>query len=170
MKPTTCLPTAHGPVGANGSHPLRQTLCWTLAGFGLIVVSASAYLLLGGRYLWDVSRGQKLRSLVGHGNEVRAVAFSPDGQSLASGSDDCTVKLWSLPIGRGVITFKTDGRGVTQDYVEAYAWNDLAAKSDQSATKLRDDLEKAMSPEQIAAGYKRAKELRAEIEARSIGK
>jgi TPR repeat protein len=56
------------------------------------------------------------------------------------------------------------GRGVTQDYVDAYAWFSLAAKGDAHATKLLDDLSKAMSPEQIAAGYRRTRELRAEIE------
>jgi hypothetical protein len=40
----------------SGSHPLRQTLCWALAGFGVGVVSASAYLLLGGEYFLFIPR------------------------------------------------------------------------------------------------------------------
>jgi TPR repeat protein len=58
------------------------------------------------------------------------------------------------------------GRGVAQDYVEAYAWLSLGIRSDAHDTKLLDDLSKAMSPEQIAAGYRRTGELREEIEAK----
>ena len=56
MKATTSLPTAREATGTGGSRPLRQTSCWTLAGFGVGVVSATAYLLLGGEYFLFIPR------------------------------------------------------------------------------------------------------------------
>ncbi len=44
--------------------------------------------------LWDVALRKLLVSLEGHQNRVRAVAFSPDRKSLASGGDDATTVLW----------------------------------------------------------------------------
>ena len=39
-------------------------------------------------------------TLKGHTEIIRCVAFAPDGQTLASGSDDHTVKLWDLATGQ----------------------------------------------------------------------
>ncbi len=46
--------------------------------------------------LWDVASGRLLRSLP-HGDEVMAVAFSPDGTLLVSGGYDHQVYLWGVP-------------------------------------------------------------------------
>lgn len=45
------------------------------------------------------------RTLSGHSDVVKSVAISPDGQLLASGSYDQTIKLWSLRTGELLRTF-----------------------------------------------------------------
>src|SRR3954464_9219891 len=44
--------------------------------------------------------------LDGHEDFVRSVAFSPDGKTLVSGSDDRTVKLWDVATGKENATLK----------------------------------------------------------------
>ena len=44
--------------------------------------------------------------LKGHLQAVVALAFSPDGKTLASGSEDRTIKLWNIPSGAGLRTLR----------------------------------------------------------------
>ena len=50
--------------------------------------------------LWDVATREEVRWLRGHTNSIWALAFSPDGKTLASGSADQTVKLWDTVSGQ----------------------------------------------------------------------
>lgn len=51
------------------------------------------YILVYFEKVWDYETGECERTLKGHTNVVQAVAFSPDGQRLASCGADTTVKV-----------------------------------------------------------------------------
>ena len=53
-----------------------------------------------------------LHSLRGHSDWVHSLAISPDGQILASGSFDKTIKLWRLPSGELIHTLSEHAKGV----------------------------------------------------------
>ena len=51
--------------------------------------------------IWDTATGEELVRLPGHASYVFSLAFSPDGETLVSGSGDSTVRLWdAFPVAR----------------------------------------------------------------------
>ena len=80
--------------------------------------------------LWNANTGECLRTLKGHMDHVRSVAFSPDGTLLASGSGDNKIRVWNVNTGECLRTLE----GHT-DYVRSVAF------SPDGKTFSRHDLE-----------------------------
>ncbi len=53
-----------------------------------------------------------VRTIKGHSDWVRSLAISPDGETLASGSFDGTIKLWRLSSGELIDTLSEHSKGV----------------------------------------------------------
>jgi hypothetical protein len=73
--------------------------------------------------LWDLPTHQLIRVLRGHRGDVHTLAFSPDGTSLLSGSEDNTVLSWDVA---DVICSRPSGEGLSTGRL-ADLWSDLAA-------------------------------------------
>ncbi len=75
----------------------------------------------GGFWLWRVlvpPRGTRLLTYRGHSGDVYAVAWSPDGSRIASGSRDDTVQVWEAGTGTALLTYRGHS-----DWVWAVAWS-----------------------------------------------
>ena len=68
---------------------------------------------------------------------VNSVAFSPDGKTLASGSEDATIKLWDVASGKELRTLAGHS-GCVDSVAFSPDGKTLASGSDDSTIKLWD--------------------------------
>ena len=90
--------------------------------------------------------GPESRRFEGHTDRVCAIAFSPDGRHLASGSDDMTLRFWDIATGESTIlqghtgqiqfvAFTPDGRTIVSlAYFDetVMLWNTATGKASHS--------------------------------------
>ncbi|MHC0067053.1 WD40 domain-containing protein [Nostoc sp. UIC 10890] len=62
--------------------------------------------------LWEVAKFKQFITCNGHTASVRSLNFNPDGQILASGSNDQTVRLWNVNTGQCLKTLQGHTSGV----------------------------------------------------------
>lgn len=63
--------------------------------------------------LWDVAKGQLVRTYTGHRKPIYSVALSPDGTRLYSAGEDDRLKLWDALTGKVIQDVKIDLREMT---------------------------------------------------------
>jgi len=78
-------------------HPARVYAIAAHSDPPLLVCSSG-----NGVKVWDLTQGGLLRTVTGHLDIVTAIALSPDGATLYTGSADKTIGVWELHTGRRV--------------------------------------------------------------------
>jgi WD40 repeat protein len=90
--------------------------------------------------VWQSSNGTQVAELPGHSGWVTALAFSSDGQTLASGSIDQTIRLWNWEL--------RSGRSVLQGHQHevsalAFAMSDVLASASRAGELFLWDVRQA---------------------------
>jgi len=89
------------------AHDPSSTIAWTDGELNAVAYAPDGTLAGGGVdksgsgvvHVWQAGTNALLRTLKGHSAAVTAMAFSPDSNTLATGSRDKTIKLWDVDTG-----------------------------------------------------------------------
>jgi RNA polymerase sigma factor (sigma-70 family) len=111
--------------------------CVAISPDGLTVAAESEQDGRSAVVLWELANGRVLHRLDGHTGFVRGLAFAGDSKTLASASDDKTVRLWDVATGRELRRLEGHQKGVTA-VAFAPRGSLLASAACDGATRLWD--------------------------------
>jgi len=94
-----------GPAGAYAWSPDGKSLATACTELGTLRME------LGTLMLWDVETGRAMS--FAKGPAISAIAFSPDGTRIATGSLAKTVTIWNVSTGQEALTLRGHAEGVT---------------------------------------------------------
>jgi WD40 repeat protein len=90
-------------------QPLPE-LRWSVRAISTLACSSKGLLAVGGSSgvieLWYLPDGQNAGVLAGGSDLILSVAFSPDGERLASGGRDNQIRIWNATSRQNVISFR----------------------------------------------------------------
>jgi WD40 repeat protein len=118
--------------------------CFALAPDGNTLATGEAH-GKAGIQLWDTTTGKRVGLLNGHKRGTAALAFSPDGKTLASGGRDTTVLLWEVTRARLEHLWTELSGGQDEG---ARAGKGLAATPEEAIPLLKDRLRRAAEAEE----------------------
>jgi WD40 repeat protein len=107
-----------------------------LASGGCAKEQANGTCLKGEIRMWNTENRQPVASIEAHNDAVLSLAFSPDGKTLASGSNDTTIRRWNVTDGKPIGTPLEGHVGSVQSVVFSPDGSMLASGSDDGAVRL----------------------------------
>jgi WD40 repeat protein len=97
--------------------------------------------------LWDQFSGTSPTELHGHSDSVNCMTISPDGRLAVSGSEDNTVRVWSLRMGIELLTLRGHFEGImTGVYSVGFSCDGMRAVSGSSYEIIIWDLTGGVEP------------------------
>ena len=85
--------------------PVRS-VAFSRNGAFIVSCTGSIYSIFANKIkVWSVDTGECVRTFIGHPAIISSVSFSPNGAYIVSGSNDTTVKVWSVVSGLEMSSF-----------------------------------------------------------------